>query len=134
MQPKNAIFQVFQVDAVCSSGNNFPKYGISGFVFSCFKFFRLTFLNTVSFMSDFTVLAKTSNMTAGIPMNKTSASVKLEVQSPNIKIPTIIKPGFFVQLTPRPRRKNKAVMWFSKSTLTQIVLFWLKIARCCGRN
>ena len=58
-------------------------------------------------MSDFTVLAKTSNMTAGIPMNKTSASVKLEVQSPNIKIPTIIKPGFFVQLTPRPRRKKQ---------------------------
>ena len=39
-------------------------------------------------------------------MNKTSPSVKLEVQRPNIKIPTIIKPVFLVQLTPRPRRKK----------------------------
>ena len=67
-------------------------------------------------------------MTAGIPMNKTSASVKLEVQRPNIKIPTIIKPGFFAQLTPRPRRKkNKAIKWFSSQPSHKSFCFGSKL-------
>ena len=46
-------------------------------------------------------------MTARVPMNKTSTNVKLEIQRPYVKIQIIVKPVFFVQLTPRPRHKEQ---------------------------
>ena len=47
---------------------------------------------------------------------------------------SLIKPGFHLQQTPRPRHKKQSDYVVEQSSLPLIALFWLKIGRCRGRN
>ena len=46
----------------------------------------------------------------------------------------LLKPGFHLQQTPRPRHKKQSDYVLEQSSLPLIALFWLKIGRCRGRN
>ena len=46
----------------------------------------------------------------------------------------IIRPGFHLQQTPRPRHKKQSDYVVEQPSLPLIALFWLKIGRCRGRN
>ena len=46
----------------------------------------------------------------------------------------IIKPGFHLQQTPRPRHKRQSDYLVEQSSFPLIALFGLKIGRCRGRN
>ena len=46
----------------------------------------------------------------------------------------ILKPGFNLQQTPRPRHKTQSDYVIERSSFTLIALFWFEIGRCRGRN
>ena len=46
----------------------------------------------------------------------------------------VVKPGFHLQQTPRPRHKTQSDYVVEQSSFTLIALFWLEIGRCRGRN
>ena len=46
----------------------------------------------------------------------------------------IVKPGFHLQQTPRPRHKKHSDYVVEQSSFPLIALFWLKIGGCRGRN
>ena len=47
---------------------------------------------------------------------------------------TVLKPGFHLQQTPRPRHKKQSDYVVKQSSFPLIALFWVKIGRCRGRN
>ena len=49
-------------------------------------------------------------------------------------IDIMLKPGFHLQQSPRPRHKKQSDYVVEQSSFPLIALFWLKIGRCRGRN
>ena len=47
---------------------------------------------------------------------------------------TVLKPGFHLQQTLRPRHKKQSDYVIEQSSFRSITLFWPKIGRCRGRN
>ena len=57
--------------------------------------------------------------------------------STSLHFPTglfLLKPGFHLQQTPRPRHKKQSDYVLEQSSFPLIALFWFKIGRCRGRN
>ena len=46
----------------------------------------------------------------------------------------LLKPGFHLHQTPRPRHKTQSDYVIEQSSFTLIALFWLEIGLCRGRN